>query len=234
MSNENHKTNGQSFFDKVKEAKNIAICTGGDLNSLNAGVAMSLYLAENFQKKPFLVYAGDLEHIDPVYSEYTDIKATLSTKKLKIIIDYKDTDISSLQWEKENNEKLVMELGPVNRGFDVKNIKFETVGDDADLIITVGISDLTKLGDFYTRNKSDFEQSYVVNIDNNSANVKYGQINMVYPDADSIISLLMRKFADWKYTPTAIVTSILLYGLNKHRAENNQDVVVDMQKSTES
>lgn len=207
--------NGKSFFDQLNKSKTIAICTAGDQKALNAGVALSLFIKEKYKKTPFVVYAGDLEPVDTIYSEYAEIRETLSNKKLKIIIDYKNTDINSLQWEKTDDHKLVMELKPVNRSFDPKNIQFETTGDDVDMIIMVGISDPKELGDFYEKNKKDIEESYIVNIDTNKSNKRYGHINIVYPESDSIISLILRKFADWKYTPNAVISTILLYGLHK-------------------
>lgn len=207
--------NGKSFFEQLNNAKTIAICTAGDQKALNAGVALSLFIKEKYNKTPFVVYAGDLDPVDTIYSEYAEIRETLSNKKLKIIIDYKNTDINSLQWEKTDDHKLIMELKPVNRSFDPNKIKYETSGEDVDMIIMVGIPDPRKLGCFYEKNKKDIEESYIVNIDTDKANKRYGQINIVYPESESIISLVLRKFADWKYTPNAVISTILLYGLHK-------------------
>ncbi len=230
------KNNSLDTISKlITEAKNIAICTSSDKQSFNAGVAMALFMSEKFSKKASLVYTGDISEIESSFFDIVEIKDSFATKSLKITIDYSDSGISAVGWEKVDDTKLVLELKEINRNFDKAKIIMEEVGEDVDLIFTLGIADLQGLGDFYQKNKADFDSAEIINLDVNENNKKYGSINYVYSESDSIISLVLRKFADWKYTPSAQISTVLLYGLQKHFiSEMGDDVSVEQSASESS
>jgi len=98
------------------------------------------------------VYTGDISEVDLVLRQHCDVKDTLSDKRLRISIDYSNTDISTLNWEKnDENGKIYFELDSINRTFEKDRVKVEEEGKDTDTIVLVGIENIEYLKSFYTK-----------------------------------------------------------------------------------
>jgi nanoRNase/pAp phosphatase (c-di-AMP/oligoRNAs hydrolase) len=61
--------------------------------------------------------------------------------------------------------------------------------DNPDLIITIGITTLNALANFFEENQKIFYKVHILNIDNQPANERFGEINLVEPNSSSIAEI---------------------------------------------
>ena len=130
-------------------------------------------------------------------------------------LDYNGTTIESVNYyTKEDESKLVLEVRPIERNFDLGRIKYDFVGTSYDLIITVGVDRLESLADLYYKNEADFKKADIINFDNSHNNSNFGKINIVDTSCDSLSAMLFKKFSDWNYIPSKDASKSLLIGLS--------------------
>jgi len=204
------------FQDIAKLSNSITVVVakrGSD--AVGAAVAIASYIKENFGKNPSVIYRGDMTNIDPALLELYKVKTDFEPKTLKVILDHKNTAIDSVNYFKEEDETLVLEISPVDRDFDIENrIKYAFSGEEYDLIITIGASKLEDFDDFYDKNKIDFDKATIINIDDSSNNTNFGKLNIVETNVDSLSGLVFSKFAEWDNKPTKLASKALLIGMS--------------------
>ena len=202
--------------DFVKLSESIVIlCADKGNDTVAAGIALLSYIKETAGKEAVLIYAGDIGKISSSLMSLYDVQTEFEPKILKVTINHKDTTIKTVNYYKESDSRLVLEMSPVERNFDLGKIKYDFSGIDYDLIITVGASKLEDLRTLYQNNKGDFDKSTVVNIDNSSNNENYGKLNIVDSEEDTISSMLFKKFSEWGYVPDKTASKALLAGMSE-------------------
>jgi hypothetical protein len=199
----------------IDPAKNIAIVSARHgTDGVAAAIGLAEYINDKYGKNSTVIYPFDQGEFDNELLMIRNVNNDMGTVALKISLDYSGTAIESVDYHKEDESKLILEIGPVDRDFDMSRIKYEIDGTDYDLIITVGASTLASLGAFYSRNKSEFDKTDIINIDNSVNNENFGKINIVNPAALNLSALVLAKFGEWEYTPGKLAAKSLLLGLN--------------------
>lgn len=201
--------------DLVEKANSIAVVCGlSGASTVPGGIAVTSYIEDVYGKNSDIYYIGDFSLVDSALFSQADIKSKFSQKSLKISIDFSNTDIKTVDYYKDGDSKLVLEVSPIVDKFENDRVSFEVVGVHYDLLITIGLPELSKLGDFYSNNKPVFEKASIINIDNSSENKNYGDLNIVDFSAQSISSLIFNKFIEWGYVPSKKASKSLLVGLS--------------------
>ncbi len=205
-----------SYLDEIiRNSGSIAVLAGNaDNDTVASAVALSMFLNEKYGKKGVVVCKGDPKIIDPGISETYDILTDFEDKILKVIIDYSGSGIESVDHYKQEGQKLVLEIKPVKRDFDMNRIKYELEGGKYDTIVALGISNMEQFKNYYGNYNGTEDTVTIINIDSSHNNQNYGRINIVIPEAESLIALLMKKFSEWGYTPSKEVSKVMLMGLN--------------------
>lgn len=199
----------------IDSAKNIAVISGRHgTDGVGAAIAMAEYISEKFNKKAEVIYPFDKSEFNQELLMIRNVSDSFGSTVLKMTLDYSGTDISTVDYSKEGDSKLVLEIKPVNRDFDMKRISYDFKGSSFDLIITVGVEKLDNLGQIYSANKEVFDSAAIINIDNSVNNENYGKINIVNTAAANLSTLILAKFAEWEYTATKQTAKSLLIGLN--------------------
>ncbi len=207
--------------DYVKEfignATNIlVVCHNNGNDSLATGIALAKYIEKTQGKLSTVIYSGDFGSIDPELLSLYEVKEDFEPKSLKITLNYKDTNIETVNYyNDEEGSQVVMEIKPVQDDFDTSRLSYSFEGREYDLVICIGVSSFADLGDLYTRHQKVFDTATIINIDNSRTNQNYGRVNIVNPAADSLASLLFAKFAEWQYIPDKEVSQSLLVGMMK-------------------
>jgi nanoRNase/pAp phosphatase (c-di-AMP/oligoRNAs hydrolase) len=201
----------------INSAKNILIvCQNNANDSLATGISLAKYIEKVDSKVPELVFKGDMSFVDPYLLSLHTVKESIEPRTLKIALNYKDTNIQTLNWHKdENNGNIVFEILPVEKEFDMNRITHSFSGGEYDLIITIGVKSLADLDDLYIRNKAIFESAKIVNIDTSNSNTSFGHLNIIDTKVDSLSGLIFSKFAEWNYIPDKDIVKSLLVGIAK-------------------
>jgi len=98
------------------------------------------------------------------------------------VISIKGEEISELYYEKEN-QILKIYLSSKESGIKKEDIEFAALekasAQESDLLVTIGIERLEKLGNFYEKNFKLFYHTPILNIDNHPLNNKFGNVNLI-------------------------------------------------------
>ncbi|PIR42798.1 hypothetical protein CO058_03490 [candidate division WWE3 bacterium CG_4_9_14_0_2_um_filter_35_11] len=199
----------------IEKSHSIAVICGlSGESTVPVGIAIASYIEDVYGRKSDIYYSGDFSIVNSELFSQADIKSKFMQKSLKISIDFSNTDIKTVDYYKDGDSKLVLEVSPIVDKFENDRVSFDVVGAHYDLIIAIGLSELSDLGDFYSKNEVVFEKAEIINIDNSPKNKNYGSLNIVDFSASSISLLIFSKFLEWGYIPSKKASKSLLVGLS--------------------
>ncbi|OGV89513.1 hypothetical protein A2Z41_01550 [Microgenomates group bacterium RBG_19FT_COMBO_39_10] len=165
----------------------IALPLNPNFDQVAAGLA--LYLSLGITKKSVAIGCStemtvgfsSLVGVDKIENSLKGSKDSLS-----ISFDYIEEAIEKVSYNIEDDKfNLVIKPRLGHPPLDSDKVEFSYTGGKVDLIFTIGASSLESLGNLYKDNQEAFKETQVVNLDNNSRNQQYGQINLVDPSAAS-------------------------------------------------
>lgn len=172
----------QQFTEIVKRAKRmlIAFRKDGDGDAIASSLAVARLLermgkadiavvSQNFVPPKSFSFIPRVKEIHPSLSGLRKFTIELNTKNVKL----KDFSYDT------NGEKLQIFLTPEEGSFRPEDVSYRASPFAYDCIITVNTPDLASLGDVYTKHTEFFYETPIINIDHDTANEQYGQINLV-------------------------------------------------------
>lgn len=175
------------------KTQSLLIITPGN-SSLDAWAAsLGLYLAIQESGKSTIVASSgqplvaqaNLVGIDQVTSK-------LGNRNLVISFDYIQDSIEKVSYNVEGKKfNLVIQPKEGTKPLDPTSVNYNYEGSDAQIVFVVAAKTLAELGDLYLTGKKVFDQSLLVNLDNQTGNSKYGQVNLVEPLAISLSGLVL-------------------------------------------
>lgn len=135
--------------------------------------------------------------------------------------------LEKLDWYPENgNLNLVFHVVPGQK-FVPTNIASGNQGSNVDLIMVLGASSLTELGNIYSQNSAQIHKFPIVNIDNSANNTSFGQYNVVDPGASSLSEMVLNIFPSLNITPDGDIASNLMAGIYDGTSNLTQKVTPD-------
>ncbi len=192
----NMLTQEQQIFEQINKASNILITFKKTWNGDAVASALALFLFLRKMGKNVEVVAEKFS-LDRLYSflpGYTEIKHELANlRKFIITLDITNTKVSQIKYKQEEN-KLNFIISPQDGFFTASDITSGASGFKYDLIITVDTPDLESLGKIYDNDTEFFYQTPIINLDHNSTNEEYGQINFIELTAVSTSEIIFSLF----------------------------------------
>src|SRR3990167_9402101 len=189
-------TQEQQIFEQIKKADNILVTFKSAWSGDAVASSLALFLFLKKLGKNVEIAAEKLDS-DKLYSflpGYSEIKYELANlRKFIISLDITSTKVSQIKYQREEN-KLNFIISPKNGWFTEDDITTDTSGFKYGLFIAVGTPDLESLGRIYDNDTEFFYQTPLINLDHNSTNEGFGQINFIeltaVATAEIIFSLL--------------------------------------------
>ncbi|MBI2617396.1 hypothetical protein HYW55_04640 [Candidatus Gottesmanbacteria bacterium] len=171
----------QATIDQAEEIV-IAISKNPSFDAMAA--ALSIYLTLSSQGKRVSVVCPNPPTVEFSHLVGTDKLGNAingaSGRNLIISFPYQEGSIEKVSYNIENNAfNLVIEPRENFPRITPEMMNYSYSGGKTDLIITVGVAQLTNLDTLYSRNESLFTEKPIVNIDISSQNQQYGKINIV-------------------------------------------------------
>ena len=208
----------EQILKLIDEKNNILIMVDPIFNpdSFVSGLAFGLYLKK--LGKNVSVYSENkffFFNIDQKYnflSGFELIKNVLDLKnKLTIAVLTNNVKAKELSYEPKNDRIEIYLTPEDNKSFTKNDVIISDDNGNFDLIITIGIENLKKSGKIYDENVDFFFNRSIINIDINTANERYGQINHIEPHYRSISELIFDIISFYKseLIDEAIATAIL-------------------------
>ncbi len=211
MNAEIDKTN--QIIELFKEARNIAIIPSkiAGVDAFAAGMGLYLMLKEE-NKNVSIIYPGATPE---EFGEVTGVDVTSNSghRELVVSVDYSNTDASKVNYSTEN-DILHFSISPVDRDFDLSRVRSEIKGFNFDLIVTIGAQIPEDLGKAFDDAGGEFGKADVLNIDNTDRNQRFGNINVVDSNVESLSLLVLNKSAKWGLRLNSRVAEALLKGIS--------------------
>jgi len=152
-------------------------------------LAWGLFIGKYTGKDYPVLYLPRYEELKKIYAflpEYPFILSEIGgVRDFILSFDTSYNDIDNVRWEKKNGH-LDIFITPQKGVINPKDFSFIPAKFSYDLIMTLGVSDFGDLGNAYKENSDLFFELPIVNIDNNSGNDNYGQLNIVNPMPSSL------------------------------------------------
>ncbi len=211
----------EHIAELIKKANKVAIVTAPrGVDILASAMALAEYIDHEYNKKNDVIYAtknaSQIQELPHDFPATKKILNDIEKRTLKVKINYAGTEIETIDYYKEDDETLILDIKPIDGKFKPEErIKYEVKGGKYDLYITLGIESLEELERNISITKEEAENTDIINIDLSKDNKRYGKVNVIYPEADSYVSLLLSKFGEWNYTPNKDVSQMLLFALTR-------------------
>ena len=202
----------EQIFHQIEKSNYILIIfsSNKEEDSLPSALALFLFL-KNLDYKIDIV--GNKEKFNKLsfLPSYSNIQENLENLRRFIVsLDISNTKVSQIKYSVDKN-KLNFIVSPAQGWFTSKDVSTKTGEFKYDLIITIGVSDLESLNDIYDNQVEFFYKTPIINIDHQSSNEEYGQINFIDINAvanSEIIFYLLKNYKK-KYIDKDIATCLL-------------------------
>ena len=201
----------------LENKKDVLICFGKNStgDSIASSVALALYLEKMGKRVDIISDGFELPKNLKFLKKTIEIKSSFShLQKFVITVDSGKTGVHELSYDLKE-EKLRIFITP-KKGFLTRN-DVRTAQSDFkyDTIFVLGTGDYDKLGSIYDNNTELFYNKPVVNIDYNTTNEHFGQINIIESTTTSVGEILFNIFQDMgeenisEDIATALLTAII-------------------------
>jgi nanoRNase/pAp phosphatase (c-di-AMP/oligoRNAs hydrolase) len=206
----------QQIKEEINKSRNILITTKKFFNSDNLSTALAWHLLLKKLNKNVELVIDDFEtpaelkflsNIDSVKKELNHLK------KYIISLDISQTELEELSYEIVDKE-LQIYLSPKSGKIQTKDLSLKDENYRFDLIIVVGCQELESLGKIYDNHPDFFYKTSIINIDCQSQNDRFGQINYIDLNKTSVAEITYNLFNNFNQNLIdEKITTCLLTGL---------------------
>ncbi len=218
--------NLDQIFRIINENSKILILTDSIFNFDKIAASLSFGLFTQILGKNTIIYfKNTIEEKYKFLNGFELIKNNIDIKNnLTIAISTKDVKAKELSYEQKEDRIEIYLTPEKNKKFTKEDVSIIDNQNLFDLIITIGVENIEKIGEFYNSNIEFFKDTPIINIDNNIANERFGQINLIEPQYSSICELMFDLITMYKseLIDEKIATNILAGIIYKNKKLNLQ------------
>lgn len=212
---QNDLTPKQQTVELIRQAQNILLVTGQQPShdQFAAVIAMHTVLTRLGKRVDMIVSdsfprSAELFHTGKVSRDLSGIRDFI----IKLRMD--DVEVEKLKYQVEG-QSLDIIITPHNGNFAPEDASFSYGAYQFDLVIAVGVAQITKLDNILADNPTIFDGLHLINIDYHRINENYGSVNLVDTSATAVCEMLISLFESLdsgmidEYVATAILTGIM-------------------------
>jgi nanoRNase/pAp phosphatase (c-di-AMP/oligoRNAs hydrolase) len=169
----------------IEQSKKALIITGKNpsVDTLAAGLSLGKTLT-TLSKDVEVFAPGNIPKELSSFSE--KISDKVGVKKLAISFNWQKNRVEKVSYSLEG-EKFNFIVTPRNQRIDPQEIKICYTGEEADLVVVLGVSSLAWVEGLAV---DFFENKTIIDIDKNGENQLFGKLNFVNEKADSICAIV--------------------------------------------
>lgn len=209
----------QNVLSEIKSildtAKSVLVVTHKEptIDSVAASLALSEALAS----------AGKITSVacpTPLTVEFTNlfgvdkVETKVGNKNLIISLDYAEGSIEKVSYNVEGDKfNLIIQPKPGFPAFSSDKVRYSQTGINADAIVVIGASDLSRLDNLFDGENEILEKVPLINIDNNLGNRNFGKVNYLDQSASSLSQLVMNVVQNLGISLDADTASNVLTGI---------------------
>ncbi len=191
----------EQFFKQIEKCEQPLIVFSADWNgdAVASALALFLFLKKLNKKVEIVAEASAKSNIWSFLPGRSEIKNSLNgLRKFIISLDTSKTIGTRIKYA-ALDKKINFIISSDDGLFKPEDVSFLDSGFKYDLIITIGAADLESLGQIYNTNVDFFYKTNVINIDCQSSNEEFGQINLIdinsAANAETLFYLMQEKSA---------------------------------------
>lgn len=210
--------------DQISSSANIAIIlpASANVDKLASGLALGLSLEKLAGKKVSIISESTIKvshtnlfGIDKVSAVLPQVSGGNLTITLGDVVAADGTvgALEKLDWYPEGpNLNLVFHV-LAGQKFEPSKIEPHYSAGSFNLIFILGAASLNELGTLYSSNAQVFQGATLINIDTNSANSQFGQINIVDSAASSLCEIIYQLLPSLGLTLDGDIATNILTGI---------------------
>ncbi len=182
----------QQFQELINKANNILICFKKDFtyDSVAGALALANFL-KNQNKKYTIVCDNFVIPKELIFlNEINTIENKIfNLRQFIISLDLQNRKINEFSYDIKD-DKLKIYILPEENAFTENDLSADHTDYYFDLILTLDTQDLESLAEIYLNQSDFFFETTIVNIDHNSGNENYGQLNLVDLNSTSVCEII--------------------------------------------
>jgi phosphoesterase RecJ-like protein len=191
----------QQIARQIEKSQSILIVlpTDRDSDAIASSLALNLFL-KGLHKTVELAGTKLDQVPEPLafLPAYTEIHPTLNNLRRFIVsVNIHESKVNQIKYTVEDGQ-LNFIISPDSGWFKPEDVTARTGEFKYDLIITIGTPDLESLGPIYDDNIEFFYKTSIINIDHQSANEEFGQINFIDLNAVATAEILFYFLKNYK------------------------------------
>ncbi len=182
----------QQIKDAIAKASNIGIVVGQNptVDQMAAALALNISLNQANRKS---VVASPTEPIVEISSlvGINKVQTSLGGEAGDLVVSfpYVEGEIEKVSYTLENDFlNIIVKAGEKGLSFDERDVKYTRGSGAVDLLVVVGTSRLSDLGELVSGDK--IQNAKIINIDNSRENQGFGDIVIVSPEAASVSEVM--------------------------------------------
>jgi bifunctional oligoribonuclease and PAP phosphatase NrnA len=211
---EQNQTERQKIVQAIKEGQQILLVIGQRPSGDQIGSAVAL--AEGLGKLDKTI---SITCPDPLPQNYSFLEGLdriseklVGSKDFILEVNQENAKTDHLGYKLEDG-KLKITITPKQGNFSPDDVSFSFGDYQFDLIISLGVSELSQLGDIYQIDPEIFYKTKLANIDCQSHNQLYGQLNWIDHQASSVCEMMVSLLESAEIQVTEPMATALLAGL---------------------
>lgn len=205
----------QQIIELIRSSGKILIMTHENPDGDGLGSMLALTLAlKKLGKNVTPIYSGSVVN-NLSFLPGLELTTTQfgNLEEFVINLDTSTVEIDKLGYKNfQDEKKLKIVIKTKTGSLSSKMVSFEQTEEIADLIITLDMSDLDRLGPLYDDNPNLFYQTPIANIDHHPGNEHFGKINWIELTATSTAEMLvslLESLSTLNVGPDGKVTSLI-------------------------
>jgi phosphoesterase RecJ-like protein len=218
----------QQAVELIGRAKNILLVTReqASTDAIASVLALGLVLKKLNKTFDAVIPGLDPKQIPSFLPSGIDILPSPSgLRSFRIKLNVKEVPLSELMYDVKDGQ-LEITVIPKSGGWTPHDLSFSHGEEHYDLVITVDTPDMASLGSLF-RDQADFlYKTTVINIDCNSQNEYWGQVNMVDLNCVSVTECMYRFLNKWNagHINADVATAILSGMISRTRSFRSTNV----------
>jgi nanoRNase/pAp phosphatase (c-di-AMP/oligoRNAs hydrolase) len=188
----------QQAYTNLGQKKNILLIAGPKEieDTYPASVALATVLGRNKKEVTLFSPASPGDQFSFLGESYNLQKTIQNVQDLVISFDCAQKPIKQIHYTRKDNKINIHVTSSGNARLEPEDACISRVFN-YDLIVTLGLDDMASLGKEFERNASFFFETPILNIDKNSSNERYGQVNIIEPTLSSCSEIAVKLLKQW-------------------------------------
>lgn len=191
----------QQAHTYLGNSKSVLIIAGAkDIeDTYPASMALARVLTKNKKGAAFFSSGSIPEHFYFLGKDTSAHKIINASQDAVVSIDTSQKPVKRISYDRSNSRLDIHITPEPGVRIEEQDVHISLSKFNYDAIVTIGVDDLESLDNEFEQNAPFFYETPIINLDKNSSNERYGEVNIIEPTHSScceIVTTLLKKWDD--------------------------------------